>query len=88
MKATYRSKPFEAFQLAADMSNWKEALEFMGQTPSDEWTETPELIDVEAINGLVQVCPRDFICKNPEGEFEVMTEEVFNLCFEKHESHA
>lgn len=88
MKFTYRSKPFEAFQLASDMRNWKEALEFMGQEPGDEWEGTPAFLDVDSLDGPSEAYGTNYIARTPEGGFQVWPAGAFETNFEKHESHA
>lgn len=82
----YRSIPFEAFLLAPDMSNWKEACEFIGDTTDysgEEFNEPPEFLEIPTEDGLDYGLPNNFICKNPDGDFEIYSYEQFIKYFEE-----
>lgn len=83
MKNLYRSIPFEAFELKADMSNWCEAYEFIGELNIPK--EKPEFILIpnkSVYSDSIAIGPC-FICKVPEDLFEVWTYEKFIKHFEK-----
>lgn len=82
----YQSIPFEAFLLAPDMSNWKEACEFIGDTTDysgEEFNEPPEFLDIPTEDGWDYGLPNHFICKTPDGDFEIYSYEQFIKYFEE-----
>lgn len=83
----YRSIPFEAFELLHDMSNWREAITFMGLKVSNEHeheTPPPPFLDVPTEYGFAEAIGPCFIAKNPDSEdFEVIKYEDFCRIFEE-----
>jgi hypothetical protein len=82
----YQSIPFEAFLLAPDMSNWREACVFIGDNSdySDpEFDTPPEFLDIPTEDGWDYGLPNHFICKDHKGNFEVWPYESFIETFEE-----
>lgn len=82
----YRSLPFDAFLLLPDMSNWREACVFMGDTTdySDpEYNSPPDFLDVRGEDDAYYAVGNNFICKTPNGYFEVWPYEEFIKTFQE-----
>lgn len=73
----YTSKPFEAFELKSDMSNWREAYQFLGIDFKESDT-TPQYIEfLSCENGWFFAVGPAFIAKTPNQDFEVRKWEEF-----------
>lgn len=86
MVKKYRSIPFEACLLEPDMGNWKEVCEFIGDTSDysdSEFDTPPDFLDIPTEDGYDYGMANSFICKDPQGKFEVWTYEQFIETFEE-----
>lgn len=79
------TKPFEAFELKYDMSNWREALDFIGNgevTPKEP--DLPEYIEFLNGNEWQFASGPCFLAKTEEGNIEFWEYEAFIERFEEY----